>query len=59
MKESDSYSEVDLVSPPEQGLPQNEDRDVGDPSEEIKQSGRYTNGDRATAPKTSTKYHSL
>ncbi|KFY39529.1 hypothetical protein V495_05907 [Pseudogymnoascus sp. VKM F-4514 (FW-929)] len=59
MKESDSCSEVDLVSPPEQGIPQNEDRDVGEPSEEIKQSGRYTNGHRATAPKTSTKYHSL
>ncbi|KFX86848.1 hypothetical protein V490_08787 [Pseudogymnoascus sp. VKM F-3557] len=59
MKESDSCSEVDLVSPPEQGIPQNEDRDVGEPSEEIKQSGRNTDGHRATAPQTSTNYHSL
>ncbi|OBT67358.1 hypothetical protein VE03_03033 [Pseudogymnoascus sp. 23342-1-I1] len=51
MKESDSCSEVDLVSPERQVLPPNADRDVGEePSEEIKQSERYTNGNPPTFP---------
>ncbi|KFY64229.1 hypothetical protein V496_03404 [Pseudogymnoascus sp. VKM F-4515 (FW-2607)] len=48
MKESDSCSEVDLVLPERQVLPPNADRDVGKPSEEIKQSEGYTNGHPAT-----------
>ncbi|KFZ03389.1 hypothetical protein V502_10992 [Pseudogymnoascus sp. VKM F-4520 (FW-2644)] len=51
MKESDSCSEVDLVSPERQVLPPNAGGDVGDPPEEIKQSERYTNGNPRTLPK--------
>ncbi|OBT88572.1 hypothetical protein VE02_03971 [Pseudogymnoascus sp. 03VT05] len=51
MKESDSCSEVDLVSPERQVLAPNADGDVGEPSEKIKQSGGYTNGNPATLPK--------
>lgn len=52
MKESDSCSEVDLVSPERKVLPPNADGDVGEPSEKIKQSGGYTNP--ATFPKPRT-----
>lgn len=51
MKESDSCSEVDLISPERQVLPPNADRDVGKPPVEIKQSEGYTNGHPATFPK--------
>lgn len=51
MKESDSCSEVDLVSPERLALPPNAERDLGKPSEEIKQSGGYTNGNPPAFPK--------
>ncbi|KFZ05702.1 hypothetical protein V501_08104 [Pseudogymnoascus sp. VKM F-4519 (FW-2642)] len=51
MKESDSCSEVDLVLSERQVLPPSADGDVGEPSEKIKQSGGYTNGNPATFPK--------
>lgn len=56
MKESDSCSEVDLVSPERQVLPPNAGGDVGDPPEEIKQSERYTNGNPPTFPKLFSLY---
>ncbi|KFY44363.1 hypothetical protein V494_01504 [Pseudogymnoascus sp. VKM F-4513 (FW-928)] len=51
LKESDCCSEVDLI-PTERELPPNVGSDVADPSkEEIKQFGRYTNGNRAPFPR--------
>ncbi|KFY25940.1 hypothetical protein V493_04345 [Pseudogymnoascus sp. VKM F-4281 (FW-2241)] len=51
VNESDGCSEVDLILPERQVLPLNLDNNVGPPSEEIKQSGGYTNGTLPAIPK--------